>query len=61
MANPEIDKALNINQLIAIVDNSVAAIWHKKATPIEGWSVSEGFRGQNGANPFTIPPSDAKV
>ena len=50
-----------VTRVVAIVDGSLRAIWDKKATPIEGWSIWEGLRGQNGANPFTIPPSDAKV
>lgn len=47
--------------IIVIVRDRISAIWNKKATPIEGWSVSEGLRGQNGASPFTIPPSSAKI
>ena len=50
-----------LSRVIAIVEDQVACVWNKKATPIEGWSVSEGFWRQNGAAPFTISPSDAKV
>ena len=61
LANPDVGSERIIRQLLAVSREEVLAIWDKKATPIEGWSVWEGFRGQNGANPFTIPPSDAKV
>ena len=37
------------------------SIISKKTTPEKEWLILEGLRGQNGANPFTIPPSDAKV
>ena len=60
-ANPELKEELNINQILAITEDGLLGVWDKKATPIEGWSVWEGFRRQNGANPFTISPSDAKV
>lgn len=53
--NPE------ISRVIVIVSSKFVACWDKKATPIEGWSVLEGLRGRNGADPLTIPPSDAKV
>ena len=39
MANPDIGITRNIKQLLAISENKVQALWHKKATPIEGWSV----------------------
>ena len=51
----------SIDKLLVIVGNRLVASLQKIATPIEGWSIEEGLRGQNGANPFTIPPSDAKV
>ena len=59
--NPTLGHTQEVTRVVAIVDGSLRAIWDKKATPIEGWSIWEGLRGQNGANPFTIPPSDAKV
>ena len=61
MADPSIDNEQNIDQLLAVSDTGLLGAWDKKATPIEGWSILEGFRRQNGANPFTISPSDAKV
>ena len=61
LANPDIKSERTIKQLLAVSRDGVLAVLDKKATPIEGWSIEEGFRGQNGANPFTIPPSDAKV
>ena len=61
MANLNYLDTHQLSRIIALVENKMAAIWNKKATPIEGWSISEGFRGQNGADPFTIPPSDTKV
>lgn len=61
LANPDNKDSQRLSSIIAIVEDSIAGYWYKKATPIEGWSISEGFRGQNGADPFTIPPSDAKV
>ena len=33
-----------LTRLIAVVQNSVVVDWHKKATPIEGWSMEEGLR-----------------
>jgi hypothetical protein len=30
--------------LLVIVENQLVARWHKKATPIEGWSIGEGLR-----------------
>ena len=51
----------DLSKIMVLVQDSVVAEWDKKATPIEGWSIEEGLRGQNGADPFTIPPSDAKV
>ena len=61
MANPLVTDAQRLSQIIVIVEDKIADYWDKKATPTEGWLFGEGFRGQNGANPFTIPPSDAKV
>ena len=61
MANPSLGKELNIRQLIAVSCDGLLAVWHKKATPVEGWSVWEGFRRENGANSYTLSPSDAKV
>ncbi len=60
-ANPEFKGSLNINQILAVTEDGLLGVWDKKATPIEGWSIWEGFRRQNGANPFTISPSNAKV
>lgn len=60
-SSPNKESGLGIDQILVIVKNNLVGYWDKKATPMEGWSIGEGLRGQNGANPFTIPPSDAKV
>ena len=60
-SNPSIVREIVLDSIIVLVEDSLVSYWNKKATPIEGWSISEGLRGQNGADPFTIPPSDAKV
>jgi hypothetical protein len=61
LANPESGKDLHIRLLLAITQKDLIACWDKKATPIEGWSIWEGFRRRNGARPFTISPSDANI
>ena len=61
LSSPESKKEPCPDYIIAIAGDKLAFCWDKKATPIEGWSIEEGLRGQNGADPFTIPPSDAKV
>ena len=43
-ASPDPGKGLNISRLLAISEDGELAVWDKKATPIEGWSVWEGFR-----------------
>ena len=60
LSSPETDKG-NLESLIVISGDKILADWNKKTTPIEGWSIWEGLRGQNGADPFTILPSDTKV
>ena len=44
MASPDVGKGLNISRLLAISEDGWMAEWDKKATPIEGWSILEGFR-----------------
>ena len=61
LSSPGSDKEPAFSQLRVIVRDRLVAEWDKKATPIEGWSFKEGLRRQNGADPFTISPSDAKV
>ena len=61
MANPDQPKELNICKLITICSGRVLKTWYKKTTPIEGWSIQEGFRRENGANSYTLSPSNAKV
>ena len=51
----------NLTRLLIVVGEHLITDWDKKATPIEGWSIREGLRRQNGADPFTISPSDTKV
>lgn len=58
-SNPE-NPIGSLSKVLVIAEDRLVACWEKKATP-EGWSISEGLRGQNGADPFTIPPSDAKL
>ena len=41
---PGCDQVSTISRLVAVVQDRVAADWHKKATPIEGWSIWEGLR-----------------
>lgn len=60
LSSPESNKD-NLEMIIVIVGNRIVASWDKKTTPDEGWSVWEGLRGQNGASPFTILPSGAKL
>ncbi|MBQ9400446.1 MAG: hypothetical protein IJU27_07395 [Bacteroidales bacterium] len=50
-----------LNQIVVIVEDKLVSCIDQKTTPIKGWSIEEGLRGQNGATPFTIPPSDAKL
>ena len=61
MANPMAPKEMKINKILAISRNKLLSVWDKKATPIEGWSIPEGFRRENGANSYTLSPSDAKI
>lgn len=61
LANPDNDSNQNISKLLAVSTDGLLGIWDKKATPIEGWSVWEGFRRENGANSYTLSPSDAKL
>ena len=61
LAYPDFDKKLEIDNIIVISENELVAVWNKKATPIKGWSIQEGFRRKNGANSYTFSPSDAKV
>ncbi|MBO4557560.1 MAG: hypothetical protein J5693_03010 [Bacteroidales bacterium] len=44
LADPITDKGRCITQLLAISGNELLSVWNKKATPIEGWSILEGFR-----------------
>ena len=60
LSSPETNKDY-LEFLIIIAGDRIVASWNKKTTPNEGWSIWEGLRGQNGADPFTILPSDAKV
>jgi len=60
-SSPDISKESELTRILVIVNDELVACWDKETTPIEGWSVWEGLRRQNGANPFTISPSDAKV
>lgn len=61
-SNPETIKHQCISKLMVIVEDAVvASAWDEKTTPEKEWLILEGLRGQNGANPFTIPPSGAKV
>ena len=43
-SRPDFNKDPSITRLVTIVQDNVVADWHKKATPIEGWSVWEGLR-----------------
>ncbi len=61
MANPRLSKERTLNQIITICNNEIVAIWNKKAAPIEGRSIWEGFRRENGANSYTLSPSEAKL
>ncbi|MBR3406824.1 MAG: hypothetical protein IKG92_07990 [Bacteroidales bacterium] len=60
-SSPKSKGVWQTSNIIIAIGEQLETGWNKKATPIEGWSVLEGLRGQNGANPFTIPPSDAKL
>ena len=44
LANPNAGKHLTINRLISVSRDNVLLVWDKKTTPIEGWSIEEGFR-----------------
>ena len=43
-SGPDLNPISTITRLVAIVQNHVAADWHKKATPSEGWLIWEGLR-----------------
>ncbi len=61
-SSPQIENISELESLIVIAEDSIVSYWNRKATPFEKeWLISEGLRGQNGAGPFTIPPSDAKL
>lgn len=60
-SNPVNHNNPGLTNLVALAGQRLVAYGDKKATPVEGWSILEGLRGQNGETPFTIPPSDAKV
>ncbi|MBQ9597132.1 MAG: hypothetical protein IJR34_02635, partial [Bacteroidales bacterium] len=61
LASPSPHKSLNIKKILAVSEDWLLAIWDKKATPIEGWSVSEDFRRENGADSYTLSPSGARI
>lgn len=43
-SNPDSDKLPELSKILAIVSNRLDLEWDKKTTPIEGWSIQEGFR-----------------
>ena len=43
-SNPGNDEKLLLTKILVVVCNRLVAVWDKKATPIEGWSVWEGLR-----------------
>ena len=43
-SRPDCNQGSSLTRLVAIVQDKVVVDWHKKATPIEGWSVWEGLR-----------------
>ena len=54
-------KEPHLSRLMVIVRDDLVIEWDKKATPIEGWSIQEGLRRENGADSYTLSPSDAKI
>lgn len=43
-SSPDIEDKPGLEDLLVIVGDTLVAGWHKKATPIEGWSIWEGLR-----------------
>ena len=59
---PDRENTQELSKLLVVVQESLEMDeWNKKATPIEGWSIREGLRRENGANSYTLSPSAAKV